>query len=176
MSDQPEPLSAILAEMRDFADHRAADAGGERPGIELLRSYADRIEAAAERERVEIRRDAEIEWTRIGYDERKAEERRAPGNAAAMQRALNSISDIAEDAFGGPERYREASQGRALSLIVDTARAALSKPARNCDRSEFWEDLWLEFGKLWPDVTDDSQRAWLFVRWLFATAKGGDHA
>ena len=49
--DHPEPLAAILAEMRDFADHRAADAGGERPTIELLRSYADRIEAAAERER-----------------------------------------------------------------------------------------------------------------------------
>jgi hypothetical protein len=51
MSDKPEPLADVLAEMRDFADHRAADAGGERPAIELLRSFADRIEAAAERER-----------------------------------------------------------------------------------------------------------------------------
>ena len=51
MSDTPKTLDAILAEMRDLADHRAADAGGERPAIELLRSYADRIEAAAERER-----------------------------------------------------------------------------------------------------------------------------
>lgn len=42
-----EPLSAILAEMRDLADHRAADAGGDRPAVELLRSYAARIEAAA---------------------------------------------------------------------------------------------------------------------------------
>jgi hypothetical protein len=59
-TEQPEPLAAVLAEMRDFADHRAADAGGERPGIELLRSYADRIEAAAERERDEDRQLAAI--------------------------------------------------------------------------------------------------------------------
>ena len=175
MSDTPEPLAAIIAEMRDLADHRAADAGGERPAIELLRSYADRIEAAAERERVEIRRDAEIEWTRIGYDERKAEERRAPGNAAAMQRALNSISDIAEDAFGGPERYREASQGRALSLIVDTARAALAAPARNCDRQEC-----ADVESAWATYCAETNMADCkgFARWLFAEAEGkeADHA
>ena len=143
----------------------------------------------------------------------KTEKIEQPGGIAAMQRALRSIASIAEDAFCGPERDREANYDRALSAIADTARAALaapsdppsnvaairealeeqlrywnshvrtreeeemrkrteaalSKPSRNCDRCEFWENLWgLEFVKLCPDVTDDLQRAWLFVRWLFA--------
>jgi hypothetical protein len=45
MTFSEKTITEILAEMRELADHRAADAGGERPAIELLRSYADRIEA-----------------------------------------------------------------------------------------------------------------------------------
>ena len=49
-------------------------------------------------------------------------------NVSAMCKALNSIVNIAEDAFNCPERDREASQGRALSLVSDAARAALAAP------------------------------------------------
>ena len=82
MSDKPETLAAVLAEMRDHADHRAADAGGERPGIELLRSYADRIEAAAERERNAHTNDIhDALYLATGIT----------GNAAAMRDALVEI-------------------------------------------------------------------------------------
>ena len=179
----PETLAAILAEMRDFADHRAADAGGERPGIEPLRSYADRIEAAAERERAEIRRDAEIEWTRIGYDERKAEEKRAPGNAAAMREALEWAAQFVE--LGVDDEL--GADGQNLTTAAEMARAALSAPARNCDRFQTAADAVAAFA--------DHLRAWENAHgihseypdhpvqvpagafaWLFAPAEGVGHA
>lgn len=179
----PESLAAILREMRDLADHRAADAGGERPGIELLRSYADRIDAAAERERVEIRRDAEIEWTRIGYDERKAEEKRAPGNAAAMRAALERAVDAIETmcalydeehtsavAIGAKWKHEDMTE---VVAILASARAALSAPARNCDRLETHNEakaafLRSYFGPTEPEFVEDA-----FARWAFAPAEGG---
>ena len=195
MNDTHEPLAAILAEMRDLADHRAADAGGERPAIELLRSYADRIEAAAERERagtIYAGRNGEMtldecivrcdnnsgdnprgrDVAQIGGWLRELRERRnAPGNAAEMREALHKISETIWSKIDPTCKDDCCKPWRELAKIAD---AALAAPARNCDRCEFWEDLWgLEFVKLWPDVTDDLQRAWLFVRWLFAPAKGG---
>lgn len=75
-----ETIADILREMRNMSKCGGTcfvnDAG--------MADLADRIEAAAERERVKARHDAEIEWTRIGYEERKAEERL--GNAAAPAR------------------------------------------------------------------------------------------
>lgn len=179
MPEQPEQkqetVGEVAAAMRRYADIvEAANADVSPELAQLLREYADRAERAADRDRDAVKASAGMSCELC--------ERLGParfGNAAAMREALNSIADIAKDAFGGPERHREASQGRALSLIIDAARAALAAPARNCDRCEFWEDLWgLEFVKLWPDVTDDLQRAWLFIRWLFATAEGkeADHA
>lgn len=86
----------------------------------------------------------------------------APCNAAALREALLSIKEL-------NDRRPHDAAGYEINDIIEEALAA---PARNCDRCEFWEDLWaLEFVKLWPDVTDDLQRAWLFVRWLFKKAK-----
>ena len=172
MSDQPEPLSAILADYR--ADIPAMTSGElPHPTPEYLRILLDRIESAVERE-LEIARDLgriDRESDNMARAADALEKAFATGNAAAMQRALNSISDIAEDAFGGPERYREASQGRALSLIVDTARAALSKPARNCDRQEC-----ADVESAWATYCAETNMADCkgFARWLFAPAKGGE--
>jgi len=160
MSDQPEPLAAILAEMR-------LEAGAQTNPSPLYR-YADRIEAAAKYADAMCRKNEEAAFKRG---------QAAIGNAAAMREALDSIADIAKDAFGGPERHREASQGRALSLIVDKARAALAAPARNCDRFTTADDARDAAKKEFANtmLLDDRQlRA--ACDWLFAPAEGGDHA
>lgn len=151
MSDKPEPLAAILAEMRDLADHRAADAGGERPGIELLRSYADRIEAAAERERAELRRqlrneieinnalatvrpqfhyvdDVIAEAEKERAHEIELAKLRAPGNAAAMREALVEILDRTNREKA---RDYDAALNGGIIEIHDIANTALNQTTMN---------------------------------------------
>lgn len=138
MSDQTEPLAAILAEMRDLADHRAADAGGERPAIELLRSYADRIERAAKRERDEARkaRDEARETAEDALWELAELRERTHCNAAEMRDALEKIRH--EYGWGriGCRTCvsSEADVERVSDLFEKQIDAALSAPARNCDR------------------------------------------
>lgn len=125
MSDKPEPLAAILAEMRDLADHRAADAGGERPVIELLRSYADRIEAAAERERDEDRQLAAIAESDESFARcaRCDRPERATGNAA-MREALVEILDRTNREKA---RDRDAALNGGILEIHDIANTALNQ-------------------------------------------------
>ena len=78
----------------------------------------------------------------------------APGNAAAMREALTRCATLAE--YCAQDIRAEVSQ---------VARAALSAPARNCDRFATREaafEAWLE--------TSQSLR---FTVWLFAPAEGG---
>ena len=177
MSDKPEPLAAILAEMRDFADHRAADAGGERPAIELLRSFADRIDAAAERERNEHTNDIHNAlYMATGI----------PGNAAALREALNLVGHLANDLRNITERDTEVRAD--VNEIVDVCRAALTAPARNCDRFATAVEAMEEWGKypqsrykgcrLCPhgDASMVSPAHLTLAEWLFAPAEGGDHA
>ena len=173
MSDQPEPLAAILAEMRLDADILVF------PTLtpDKLRTYADRIEAA-------YKRDREITDIMLAVKDKPLphpDPNNAPplfaarGNAAAMRAALNSIADIAKDAFGGPERHREASQGRALSLIIDAARSALAAPARNCDRFATAEEARRAFESAHSHGIVHNLYTAAFD-WIFNKAEGGDHA
>jgi hypothetical protein len=179
MSDKPEPLAAILAEMRDLADHRAADAGGERPGIELLRSFADRIEAAAERERDEDRQLAAIAESDEAFARcaRCDRPERVHGNAAALRVALERIRPLVRAAGVTPyvPERKELIDG-ALGIID----AALAAPARNCDRFQNWHDAMREeyFTRSTPENVKgypygDEKRWREFCDWLFATAEGG---
>lgn len=197
-TNTPEPLSAILAEMRE------AGRSDEHADGPLIEDYADRIEAAAEREREEAKNyfaklhdgpsmictAKNCAVRNIGLSLAAAPRKfddAAPGNAAALREALDSIADIAKDAFGGPERHREASQGRALSLIVDTARDALAAPARNCDRFQTAADAVAAFAdhiRAWENAHGIHSEypdhpvqvpAGAFA-WLFAPAEGGSHA
>ena len=164
--DTNEPLADVLAEMK--RENRPYGISPER-----LHHYADRIEAAAERERAEIRRDAEIEWTRIGYDERKAEEKRAPGNAAAMREALEEQLRY----WNSHVRTRDEEEMRKRT------EAALAAPARNCDvgtaeeqakRFRSFCDTYNRCGSCPLDFTDDI--AACPIEWAqmpFAPAKGG---
>ena len=171
MSDKPEPLAAILAEMRDFADHRAADAGGERPAIELLRSFADRIEAAAE--------------PCVPAPET---------NPATLRAALTALLRWVDDhcligAFDeGSSKDEIRREWNALATAQESARAALAAPARNVDRFATAVEAMEEWGKypqsrykgcrLCPhgDASMVSPAHLTLAEWLFAPAKGGDHA
>lgn len=194
MSDTPQSLAAILAEMRDGIHTGRADIidiANER-----LRSYADRIEAAAKREAI----GAELKWTRIGYDERKAEEKRAPGNAAlreALEQAkrdhwFDMSPDLRNKIFAAlaapPEPPSNAAAMRAALLdsngllreirgewsdatagqIADN-NAALAAPPRNCDcTKDEAEDLFKKrFGRPWTQTEDE------LAAFLFAPAEGG---
>jgi hypothetical protein len=161
MSDQPEPLSAILAEMRDYADHRAADAGGERPAVELLRSYAARIEAAAMRERNAHTNDIhDALYLATGI----------PGNAAAMRVALTAFVGYLTQRRIDEVWAKTTLPEPGLDRLVAQARAALAAPARrNCDRFATELDARLAWKRETKCKGD-------YRYWLFAPAEGGDHA
>ena len=184
----PEPLAAVLAEMRE------AGRSDEHADGPLIEDYADRIEAAAERERVKARRDAEIEWTRIGYDERKAEEKRAPGNAAAMRDLLEKIRhEYGWGRIGSRTCVSsEADVERVSDLFEKQIDAALAAPARNCDvgtaeeQAERHERFCAAHYK--ADAVDaqcfgcpacnkkETDCEFIWGQLPFARAEGGDHA
>ena len=176
--DQPEPLAAILAEMR------AAGRSGEHADGPLIEDFADRIEAAAEREREELIRVANETMEAVHAD---ARQHAAPGNADAMREALERIVEWADRyvgrlCFHGPspemDGWRTASHAANDALAL--ARVAIDAPARNCDRfktldeaREAFQDL--RGHKILADVElwDSMDEAGALVRWLFAPAKEG---
>lgn len=181
-----EIIADILREMR-------ADSIETEDGVVTFDDYADRIEAAAKRERVEIRRDAEIEWTHIGYEERKAEEKSAPGNAALMRAALERLNRIAFGVLefpldGDSSEIYEANKKKvelpawciaellnAAKGAQDAAHVALAAPARNCDRFQTAKDALDAFirEKEIKEEDVDNMNLRDFFDWLFNTAEGG---
>ena len=156
MSDKPETLADILAEMR--REERPYGISNDR-----LRSYADRIERAAERERNAHTNDIhDALYMATGI----------PGNAAAMREALNRVGHLANDLRNITERDTEVRAD--VNEIVDVCRAALAAPARNCDRpecrtrDEAWKVFERESAGMWAADWDAA-----FMAWLFAPAEGG---
>lgn len=175
MSDTPEPLSAILAEMRKSAkdsyaektakrleDHEATgtrDALDIKDAIQCLRDddkylldIADRIEAAAKRERNAHTNDIhDALYMATGI----------PGNAAALREALKHAREVlALNGFVEP---------------VVRCDAALAAPARNCDRFATAEEARRAFESAHSHGIVHNLYTAAFD-WLFATAEGGDHA
>ena len=135
MSGTTEPLAAILAEMRGRI------LGEDRikytlPADEAL-AFADRIEAAAERERDAVKFSAGMSCELC--------ERLGParfGNAAAMRAAIQRLLSLCDKSLckipislplaqGNEAEYAKLeAEGKAA---MDGLRAALAAPARNCD-------------------------------------------
>lgn len=274
MSDQPETLAAVIAELRTRAEEER-DCGWDGEADDLL-AFADRIEAAAERERTPPSdgRDPDKATVHIphettgeilaemrrgircgrGYDiddvnrfvrdwaariqiatERDLEACRAdtpesvyvmleefhnahysvfprdelterlchafhdqfakadsttPGNADALREALHECLAAAThlralfcntDPMQGPDRAIRVNDLEPIADQIERATAALSAPARNCDRfktldeaREAFQDL--RGHKILADVElwDSMDEAGALVRWLFAPAKGGE--
>ena len=158
MSDKPEPLAAILAEMRGRI------LGEDRikytlPADEAL-AFIDRIEVAVERERNAHTNDIHNAlYMATGI----------PGNAAALREALNLVGHLANDLRNITERDTEVRAD--VNEIVDVCRAALAAPARNCDRFATANDA-VE-GYIAAHPQDDEPDASTYGSWLFATAKEG---
>ena len=180
----PETLDAILAEMRTYADR--LDDAGVWPSPTDLRTLADRIEAAAEREREETRQLAAIaesdeSFARCARCDRP-ERDSAPGNAAAIREALDKAESVllvgarfaTDNAFtdaDARENLRDVDWDGALAKIA----AALAAPARNCDRFENWMQAWDGYLAKYPDARQEMPfEIGRFHAWLFAPAKGGD--
>ena len=122
MSDTPETLDAILAEMRDGRSFRLD--GADVPWC-LLLNLADRIEAAAERERDEDRQLAAIAESDESFARcaRCDRPERAPGNAA-MREALVEILDRTNLE---KERDYDAALNGGILEIHDIANTALNQ-------------------------------------------------
>lgn len=183
---QPEPLAAILAEMRN-PPHKWE--GFSRADLAAL---ADRIEAAAKREYEEAKAYFEklhdgpsmictaksCAVRNVGLAIANA----APGNAAALRAALERAIDAIQTMIALYDEEHTAavktgatwkrSDTSAVDEIVEQARAALAAPARNCDRFATVKDAGIAFARErkdqplpCPDFT--------FSAWLFAPAEGG---
>lgn len=129
MSDRLETLAAILAEMRgnEFDDPHL-DADGIVGARRLARDWADRIEAAAERDRnAHINDIHDALYLATGI----------PGNAAALRDLLEKIRH--EYGWGRISCRTcvssEADVERVSDLFEKQIDAALAAPARNCDVS-----------------------------------------
>jgi len=118
-----------------------------------LRTYADRIEAAAARERnAHINDVHDTLYAATGL----------PGNAAMMRAALVAVLDHA------PYATEHATMLTAGTDLIARIRAALFAPARNCDR-------FATVGaahKAWR-ATDQERD---FADWLFDPAEGKEAA
>ena len=175
-TEQPEPLAAILAEMRDGIHTGRADIIDYVN--DRLRSYADRIEAAAERERDEDRQLAAIAESDEAFARcaRCDRPERVPGNASScapmsLEEAIEHAESRADETPCGQAHAQLAGWLRELRDLRNAPgnAAALSTPARNCDR--FATEL-------------DARLAWKreahckgdYRYWLFAPAEGSDNA
>lgn len=113
MSDNNETREDIVAEMRKLGklDEKSTDKMPRRLMGLGLRTYADRLEAAAERE-----------------FEPTTDKSSVVGNAAAMREALDKAHRVLHRAIiAGILRCDDAYDA------MNMAAAALSAPARNCD-------------------------------------------
>lgn len=166
MSDTPETLDAILAEMKRRADEANDGLNGVADINQIdymeVEDWVSRIKAAAKREAS------------------------APGNTSAMRAALEEIYNEAQNICDYCDEQRIVShRADKIEGIVNTA---LASPARNADRFATAEEAVAAFA--------DHLRAWENAHgvcseypdhpvqvpagafaWLFAPAKeeGGDH-
>ncbi len=109
-----ETIADIVAQMREFG-HQAAVVDNERVSPECLLYYADRLDAALAREAA-LREDDQFAPHYCGRLD-------APGNAAAMRKALEFVSHMDDSPYTTYD----------VLVAIQKARAALSAPVRNCD-------------------------------------------
>lgn len=132
MSDANDPLADVLAEMRDLAENRDWHNHTKQSNRERVSNLADRVEAAAKREReayCDLCKDKDATIDRLLVERDRAIKARAPGNAAAMTKTqLQTIADlvaIAHDEYDGLPSYRDDLE-RFDRLLVEIKSKAQS--------------------------------------------------
>lgn len=184
MDNTNETRADIIAEMRD----KAAEVDGKlvAGAAAWFRDFADRIEAAAERERVERefahKKVEEALSDEIAIRDEKIKQA-APGNAAALREALENIRWLAqigeytlsarltmpgfdETTINGKQDIRRAKKAESCMQRLD---AALSAPPRNCDRYATAKEARDEWNAIAALESGDA------FDWIFAKAEGGAH-
>ena len=162
-NEKQETIKDIVAAMRN--EGHAGDASClEWVGAKLL-SFADRIEAAAKREREAGAEAAQIcgEVGEMIGREATREKSSQVGNVAKMRNALSdacyAMFNFLKTQNGGYEEMAKA---------LDKAKATLAEPPRNCDRPECAttkaaQDVWRK--------EDGGKTA--YYEWLLATYTEG---
>ena len=200
MSDQPETIADILREIRMSA-FQVFNEIAVVVKIDTIKDWADRIEAAAKREReinqkilaaandanaiLKDDRDRAIQFANAAphpgsvswkemhevYAKARAILSAVPqeGNVAALREALVKIEKLNHYDLGcvRSEKSRRAMDAKMLDIEL-TIRAALTAPARNCDRFKTEGDAHIEYLRIFdhPDPVN-------YAKWLFAPAEGG---
>ena len=174
MPKEDKKLAAILAEMRgnEFDDPHL-DADGIIGARRLARDWADRIEAAAKRERAlldaNVNRVRELEAMLDGAANTVLgcaikQKQSSPGNAAAMREALKESTAILAVVRG--DEYEED-----ITRQIDRNTDALAAPARNCDRFATADDARRAFESAHSHGIVHNLYTAAFD-WLFARAEG----
>ena len=128
-----ETIEDIVADIRAQNQGLPEDSYALSPLVCDLLSFADRIEAAAKREREAGAEAAQVcgEIGEMIGREATREKSSRVGNAAAMREALSdacyAMFNFLKTQNGGYEEMAKA---------LDKAKAALAVPPRNCDRPE----------------------------------------
>jgi hypothetical protein len=168
-------IKEIVREMRSVAGNaeRIHLYDLRKWGSDSLRAYADLIEEAHKRELAEAvaaKREAcdQVAVSKTETTTATCKESLQVGNAMVMREALEELIANIE--------MRSSTFG--LNVMVDTktfldAKAALSAPARNCNRFDNIKDakeafcLEVERIYLWDGYCSER-----LIKWLFAEAKG----
>ena len=166
MSNEQETIADIVADIRAQNQGLPEDSYALSPLVCDLLSLADRIEAAAKREREAGAEAAQVcgeIGEMIGMEATREKSSRV-GNAAKMREALSdacyAMFNFLKTQNGGYEEMAKA---------LDKAKAALAAPPRNCDRPECAttkaaQDVWRR--------EDGGKTA--YYEWLLAeSTKGG---
>lgn len=179
MSDTPEPLAAILADYR--ADIPAMTSGElPHPTPEYLRILLDRIEAAVKRERAwldaNVNRVRELEAMLDGAANTVLgcaiqQKQSAPGNAAAMRKALERIVGWCEGCHA--DACEKVCRPELTSESIHAALAALAAPARNVDRFHGTNAVRDAFDAFAAETGNSDAKPGPFLDWLLAPAEGG---
>lgn len=175
---ETDTVASIIAEMRDTWTDTPPSA---------LSDLADRIEAAAARERDEDRQLAAIAESDEAFARcaRCDRPERAPVNAAmreALHECLAAVTHLRAlfcntDPMQGPDRAIRVNDLEPIADQIERATAALAVPARNCDRFANENEAYAAFADAgYSFGADTGERMYKYCRWLFATAEGGDHA
>lgn len=164
---KPDSISAILTEMqRACAPVIYGGRRSDAPGIRDIFNWADRIEAAAERERAayfDLCKEKDATIDRLLVERDRAIKARVPGDAAALREALESTEELLEH-FAKPGTML----ADAFALHMRDNRAALAALARNVDRpecrtrDEAWKVFERESAGMWAADWDAAFSAWLF--------------
>ena len=131
MSNEQETIADIVAAMRN--EGHTGDASCLEWVGAKIRGYADRIEAAANREREAGAEAAQVcgEVGEMSGREATREKSSRVGNSAKMRESLSdacyAMFNFLKTQNGGYEEMAKA---------LDKAKAALAAPSRNCDRPE----------------------------------------